>query len=100
MTFKSLGISVEIATSTDDAMQMLIFQEYDGIISDMERSGQKDAGLQLLNKLRANHLYVPLIYYISEVDEKRGTPPGAFGITKYSDDLLHLVLDILERRRI
>jgi hypothetical protein len=32
------------------------------------------------------------------LDEKRGTPPGAFGITKYSDGLLNLILDIIERK--
>jgi hypothetical protein len=30
----------------------------------------------------------------------RGTPPGAFGITNRPDELIHLVLDVLERERV
>ena len=97
MTLKSMGISAEVALSTDEAMHMLELQGYDAIISDMERDGKSDAGLKLLDTLRANRFDISLIFYVGALDEKRGTPPGAFGITDYSDDLLHLVLDVLER---
>lgn len=100
MTLKSLGISIEIALSTDEAMHMLTFQGYDAIISDMERFGRSNAGLQLLSALRANSINIPLVFYILGLDEERATPPRAFGITKYPDDLFHFILDILERRRI
>jgi len=100
MTMKSLGISTEVALSTDEAMHMLTFQDFDAIISDMERSGKKDAGLQLLSTLKKNDVGIPLVFYMMGLDENRGTPPGAFGITKYPEDLLHYILDILERRRL
>ena len=41
----------------------------------------------------------PVIFYVGEVDERRGPPPGSAGITNRPDELLHLVLDVLERRR-
>jgi len=41
----------------------------------------------------------PVVFYIGDLDEDRGVPPGAFGITDRVEELLHLVLDALERRR-
>jgi len=77
---------------------MLEMQHYDAIISDMERDGKSDAGMQFFEKLRDNRIDLPIVFYVWGLDEKRGTPPGAFGITKYSDGLLHLILDIIERK--
>jgi hypothetical protein len=63
----------------------------------MERTGKQDAGLEFLRLLRDQGISTPLIFYIREVDEARGTPVGAFAITDRPDELLHLVLDVLER---
>jgi hypothetical protein len=41
---------------------------------------------------------VPLIYYVTDSD--LGMPAGAFGLTNHVDELLHLVLDALERNRL
>jgi hypothetical protein len=38
-----------------------------------------------------------IIYYAGYVDEARPVPIGAFGITDRPDEVLHLILDVLER---
>jgi hypothetical protein len=41
-----------------------------------------------------------LIFFIGEVDKNKPVPIGAFGITDDFEDLIHYVLDVLERKRI
>lgn len=100
MVLKTMGINADVAVSTDEALLMLSMDDYDVVISDMERGGNHQAGLQLLHSMREHGLLAQVVFYIGGADEKQGTPPGAFGITCYPDDLLHYVLDILERQRI
>jgi len=100
MTFKSIGMIVDIALSTMEAKQMLSFGKYDAIISDMARYGETQAGQKLLQTLRSNDIDIPLVFYTWWEGEEQATPLGAFGMTKYPDELIHLVIDILERRRI
>ncbi|MFC1882351.1 RNA-binding domain-containing protein [Thermodesulfobacteriota bacterium] len=99
MTLKSLGISVDIALSSDEAMNMLSYQMYDAIISDMKRDGNSKAGLKFLRATAEDRIDIPLVFYLSKLDEKGGIPPGALGISKFFDELLHLIMDILERRK-
>lgn len=40
----------------------------------------------------------PIIYYVGSADPSRPVPVGAFGLTARPDELLHLVMDALERR--
>jgi len=40
---------------------------------------------------------VPVIFYIGYPDPSKGVPPHAFGITHRPDELLHLIMDALER---
>jgi CheY-like chemotaxis protein len=99
-TFKSMGVSISLATSTEGAVAMLETEPVHVLISDMDRNGNKKAGLELLNRIK----YLPgrpeTIFYVGSVDRERGTPPGAFGITNRPDELIHYVLDVLERERV
>lgn len=100
MALKSLGIAIDVAVSTQEALQMLELQSYDAIVSDILRSGESDAGLKLLRSVRSRGSVTQLVFYVRQIDEWRGKPKGSFGITKYPDELMHLILDILERVRI
>ncbi len=40
-----------------------------------------------------------MIFYIGVVDPNKGVPVQAFGITNRPDELLHLTLDALERKK-
>jgi len=78
---------------------MLHQKKYDVIISDMARTDEDDAGLRFLIKFRKVDETTPVIFYIGTYDPKLGKPIGAFGITNRPDELLHLVLDALERKK-
>jgi hypothetical protein len=39
-----------------------------------------------------------VIFYVSVINQDKPLPPGAFGLTNRPDELLHLVIDALERR--
>jgi hypothetical protein len=53
-----------------------------------------------LPALRSAAPDTPVVFCVGAVDQHRGPPMGSDGITDRPDELLHLVLDVLERRRI
>jgi hypothetical protein len=94
-----LGVFVDLARSTGEAISKLTSTGYDMVISDMERDGVHDEGMKFLSRARSLGLHRPTVFYLSRVDESRGLPPHAFGITARPDHLLHYVTDVLERER-
>ena len=92
---EQLGARVSIRKSTAEAQEALSRRRYDLILSDMTRDGDPTAGLALLPLSATAKLQV--IFYVGEV--KGAVPDGAFGITDRFDNLFHLVIDALERRR-
>lgn len=98
---RSLGIFVDLAKNTFDAVSMAALTKYDVIISDMKRDGDSKAGIKLLAELQQRDLdaYRWTVFYFSQYDAGRGVPTYAFGATKRPDELIHLVMDILERKR-
>ncbi len=101
--FFQLRTKIDIAKSTKEALEKLGEKKYDVIISDMARKeGDKevfDAGIQFLNKFRPKDTTTPVIFYIGIYKPEKGMPAGAFGITNRPDELLHLVMDALERKK-
>lgn len=95
-----LGASIDLATSTKSAREKLSEGIYDIVISDMGRSGNDDAGLDLINEVETAPLNPKLIYYSSgAVQRQTKTPPSVFGVTDRPDELLNLILDAIVRRR-
>ena len=92
-----IGLMCDVATSTEEALRAKAFLSPDVIVSDMHRGDNPEAGLELLHALRHQGDRTPLVFYISHEVKSRGMPPGAFGISDRPDDVLHLVLDVLER---
>lgn len=70
------------------------------ILSDIAREWQAEHGIQALAALHEADPEVPVVFFIGALNRSWGTPPGAFGITKDPGELLHLILDVLERRRV
>jgi CheY-like chemotaxis protein len=95
---RHLDIFVDLARSTDEAKSMLKETPYDVIISDMKRGGDGQAGLELLSTMRKDAI-IPTIFYLTDFDRSKGIPVDAFGITNRPDELIHYVMDILERER-
>ena len=98
-----LGLFVETTTSTADAVSVLSLAhkrsvDFDVVVSDLSRPDDPVTGKLMQDRLAASGFSGPVIYYIGRVDPARPNPPGAFGLTDRPDELLHLVIDALERR--
>ena len=95
-----LRSDVETAKSTEEALAHLAEKkDVDIVLSDLKRGDDPTAGLSMLEGLRKSHPDLPVIFYVGEVDRARGVPPFAFGLTNLPSELLHLILDVLERRK-
>ena len=99
-TIEDFGVQVDQVRSTTEALNRLMGRSFDLILSDMDRNGRNDAGIELLSKLRSSDCQIPLVFYVGKLDPNRGVPVRAFGIADQPEPLLHLVLDVLERQRI
>lgn len=97
--FRQLKVEVDIAQGTDEALRMLQADRYDLVISDMSRGSEATAGLGFLSEFRERDKRTPVVFYIGVFEPQKGTPPRSFGITNRPDELLHLTLDALERKR-
>lgn len=101
--FEKLDVVIDAAVTTEQALGVLTAgaEAYDVVVTDMARTEQgvanPRAGLDLLAALAEAGRPEPVIVYLGDFDPKLGTPVGAFGITNRPDELLHLVLDVLER---
>ena len=96
----TLGTVTDIATSTGAGMAALRTNVYDLVISDMRRGSAPDEGLVLLEKMRKIGFPQRVVFYVGTADPEKGRPAGSFGITDRPDELLHLIMDILERQRV
>ncbi|CAM2141381.1 Response regulatory domain-containing protein [Pararobbsia alpina] len=94
----SLGSIVDLAINDHIALHQLQTGVYDVVLSNMSRGGNRDAGLALITPIRTAMLGPTLIFYVG--DPTRVRPPGAFGMTTAPDELFHLIIDALERRRV
>jgi CheY-like chemotaxis protein len=97
LALSQMGLTVDVATTSDEGLSAAAHLQPAVIISDMERNGHRDAGLRFLRSARAQGIGSPVIFYIGEVIEAPGVPAGAFAITDRADEALHFVLDVLER---
>jgi|JI10StandDraft_1071094.scaffolds.fasta_scaffold265482_2 hypothetical protein len=93
---KAAGIRIKFATDTAAAVRLLNGEDFDLVISDIGRDKVEDSGLHLLEPLFQLLSPPPIIFYVGSVSYP--PPKGAFGITEYPDELIHLVLDALARR--
>ena len=95
---EALGVSFELAKSTDEALDALKRQSFDAIISDMGRPPDPRAGYTLLDKLRASGDQTPFIIYAgSRAPEHlaEARRRGALGCTNRPDELFEMVLSAL-----
>jgi CheY-like chemotaxis protein len=96
---EALEISVDLSTSTDDALDRLEKDgPYDVIISDMGRPPDDRAGYTLLNALRAKGDRTPFIIYASSRDPEHfdeAVRQGALGTTNMPTELLDMVVQAL-----
>lgn len=63
---RSKNIHVDIAISTEEGLNFFISNKYDVIITDMARGIERDAGITLIKKLKAQDCKTPIIVYTSQ----------------------------------
>lgn len=92
---EALGIRFVLATSTDEALELLRRRRFDAIISDMGRPPDSRAGYTLLDKLRDDGDETPFIIYAGSRNPKHiaeSRRHGAIGCTNNANELLEMVL--------
>lgn len=95
-----LGASVVAARETWEAIDRLRQAPFDVVVSDIARQDEPEAGVLALPALRHAAPETPVVFYVSRLPRDTPPPAGAFGITNDPDELLHLILDVLERKRL
>lgn len=97
---QQLEMEVEVVTLTSEALARLQSGHFDLLISDIARPEGQSNGIVTLQTLRGHYPALPAVFYIGNYNAEDGIPVGAFGITNRPDELVHLILDILERKRL
>jgi CheY-like chemotaxis protein len=94
------GLGAEVVHARDSWAALSALEEgaFDLAISDIRRGEVADEGIRMLPALRALLGRAPVLFYVENLLEEPGTPAGAFGITNDPEELLHLVLDVVERK--
>ena len=90
----------DLAVSTDDALGSLGRRAYDLVITDVQRGTEDDAGIQMLGHFRTWEIRLPVIIFAARFDPTLGIDPMIFGYANRYDELIHLVIDVMERTRI
>ncbi len=94
--FRAGGAVVRTATTTDAALREIRVRKPDVLISDMTRGGDGQAGLELARQAVQIDRRLAPVFFVSQLQP--GRPADSHGITNRVDELIHLVLDALERR--
>lgn len=97
--FHSLGAVVVAVESTASALACLRHEAFHVAISDIHRHDDPAGGIAGAREIRAIAPNMPIVFYVQELASSQ-SPEGAQGITNDPNELLHLVLDRLERARI
>jgi len=97
----ALGTQITRARTTEDGLMRLSEgPAFDLIISDIARGLIADEGIHALPRIREAAPDTPVIFYVARLPPDLSPPPGSFGITNSPEELVHLVFDVLERRRV
>ena len=100
-SLEAVGVTFVLATSTEEALEKVMQQSFDAIISDMGRPPDSQAGYTLLGKLRESGNRTPFIIYAgSRAPEHRAMARrrGAAGCTNRPNELFEMVLSALGRK--
>ena len=97
-----IGLVVEQVESTAAGLAALKAHPYDLVVSDMGRGGEKLAGYNLLEAIRAAGSAVPYILYSADgsksMHQQEAIKRGALGSTDYPHELLDLIISHLGGR--
>lgn len=98
--FRAAGMEVDTALSTAEALSRLRMRSYDVILSDNGRQQDPSAGISMLRDLDDLGIDTPVVLYTLGFDYQRGFPRRAFAVTEAPDEVVHYVIDLIERARV
>jgi CheY-like chemotaxis protein len=96
--FEPLGITFTLASSTDEALQVLSKRKFGAILSDMGRKEGPREGYVLLDALRQRGDRTPFIIYAgsnSPKHRREAETHGAQGCTNNAQELFQMVREVL-----
>lgn len=93
-------MEVDDVLSTQDALRRLNRKSYDIIISDLDRDGDPQAGIRMLRELERHGVDTPVLVYTGTFNPERGVDRRIFAATTSPVDLVHYVIDLMERARL
>lgn len=97
--FRQLGVDIDTVTRNDAALKSIESARYDLMLTDIGRDGQSSSGLDLLRLVHERKPELAVIIYVGDFRPDLGVPGYAFGIAHRPDELLHLTLDVLDRKQ-
>ena len=99
LCYTPAGVGFDLVTDTEAALDLLIKTKYDLVISDMGRSNDRSAGLDLIGRMKGENSNVPIIIFTSANALKTyGTEAlklGPYSITSSITGVLNSVQQIL-----
>lgn len=108
----SLGVNIDLASSTNEAWKWLSQADYEVVITDLDRPHDEsapcysspepaNAGCALLKAVGGQRrgAWPKLVVYAARINPALGTPPYAEGATNQPGQLLHLILDAVSRMK-
>ncbi|MFF4649035.1 response regulator [Streptomyces sp. NPDC001380] len=98
--FRAAGMEVDTAVSTGEALTLLRRHAYDLILSDIGRDDDQQAGTTMLRDLERLDIDTPVVLYTFDFDYDRGFPSRAFAATDVPDEVVHYVIDLMERAKL
>jgi CheY-like chemotaxis protein len=96
--FESLGLTFDLAESTDEALERLSDNRYGAIISDMGRREGPREGYRLLDAVRSSDTKTPFFIYAgsnSPEHKREAARHGAQGSTNMPNELVDMVTEAL-----
>lgn len=94
---RNIGLVVDLAESSEEASAALGLKSYQVIVSDRSRSGNRREGFDFHHSLLDRGIDLPFVFYVGTKERPNGVPPYAFGITDSPIELLHLIMDVVQR---
>lgn len=98
--FRQTGMSVDTARSTEEALRLLKSRSYDLVLSDMERDGDHDAGLRMVEAFRQLGSPLPVVIHSVSFSASHRSDSMIFASSGRVDEVIHYVIDIMERIRL
>jgi PleD family two-component response regulator len=96
--FRSLGVVVVSVETTESALASFEKESFDLLLSDIHRDCEAMDGIEGATQIHAVRPHIPIVFYVWDLTSHH-IPEPAVGITNEPNELLHLVLDRLERAR-